>query len=337
MPPALPQRARRPLAGLLAAGVVGLSIVGVRTQLRRHAAAGQGEPSRSVCHPNLSRLANADGREVLLIGTLPLDLDGSCTELVRGALGSLRPEVVMVEGSHFAGVTAMYVSGQWELHGAPLRPGTGNWSDIGDAAPVEIREERPRSWRSLFGAPSSRLVMRSIVPLKVDRWAYHLHGTVGGDIAAAVTAAASSGVPMRFLGPPEGGFHGHQQVMLFARQALYELLEEERKRGKQMQGPEVDAALQRAEKHLRENFEKWRRNPRDQSAKAVDDLSKNLPPDVRNQVLEGMTKRVDETAARISSTMEGYHRAAVVIPVDVLFDVEERLLKAGYSLVSNCA
>merc|ERR1719471_1408963 len=73
-----------------------------------------------VCHPNLSHLRHREqGRELLLIGTLPLDISGASQALVSKSLKALKPEVVMVEGSLNSGVNAMIFSGKWEQHGTP--------------------------------------------------------------------------------------------------------------------------------------------------------------------------------------------------------------------------
>lgn len=324
----LPRRARRSLAVfllLLLGGLACILLVRSRDVAR---------PS-PICHPNLSHLRDGDDREVLLIGTLPLDLDGASGSLVHGALGALRPDVVMVEGTWTAGVNAMLVSGRWELHGVtpPIRT---NWSDIGDMGPVELPRPKKKGFLGFGGSPA-RWPERSLVPVKVGKWAYHLRGLVGGDIASAVMDAASKGVPVKFLGPPDGGFQGHMQVSLLAQQAMSELLEEEGQRGSQMSSADVDAALRRAEGHVREDAGKWLRDARGETSRLKEQLSQRLPKEMHTEMTHRLEERTVETVSRIASTMKAYRRGAMVLAVDQLVAVESQLLRAGYSYISDCA
>lgn len=300
--------------------------------------------ANAVCHPNLSHLRHEDGREVLLIGTLPLDLDGASRALVTSSLHVLRPDIVLVEGTWTAGLNAMLFSGSWQLHG--VVPARGfNWTDIGDAQPVQIMTQKPKKgWFSFaFGAgsPPPRLPERSLVPLKVRNWAHHLRGSVGTDIAAAVAAASAAGVPVRFLGPEDGGLQGHMMVSMLANQAAMELLGEEHQRGSQMPNTDVDAALRRAEMHVREDGQKWVHDGREETSRSAHRLAEymtaRVPEKLREQLTEHRQARIDGTASRIGESMEAFRKGAVVLSVDQLVAVEEKLVQAGFSFLSQCA
>lgn len=326
-PPPVPVRARRPLAALLLLAALAAVCAGLVVT--------HGREAGKVCHPSLSHLAGADGREVLLIGTLSLDLDGASGSLVRSALGALMPDVVMIEGTWTAGVNAMLLSGKWELHGGPPAPGSFNWTDTGDAGPVEL--PRPKRRGFLGAGPPPRWPERSLVPVKVGNWAHHLRGSVGGDVAAAVTVAAASGVPVRFLGPQDGGFQGHVQVSLLAQQAAMELLEEEQQRGQQLAPADVDAALLRAESHVRDEAGKWLQDVRGETSRLTEHLRDRVPAKVRRTLAERMDMRTRGMAESISKAMESRRRGAVVLAMDQLVAVEGRLKEAGYSYLSECA
>lgn len=323
-------RTRRPLGAALVISVV-VAVCSFIIARR-----GDHVKVNSICHPNLSHLRNSDGRDVLLVGTLPLDLDGASEALVANAIGALRPDVVMVQGTWTAGVNAMILSGRWELDGAPPMPSASNWTDIGDAAPVELSSPRKHGWFSLLGGPPPRFPERSLVPVKVGSWVHYLRGAVGGDIAAAVTSAAKFGVPVHYLGPADGGFQGHVQVSLLAQQAAMELMEEEQQRGAQMAPEDVDAALRRAEAHVREDASKWLRDARSETERLTEHLRARVPAKVRRALTERLEMRTSGTAERIVGTMHAHQRGAVVLSVDMLVAVEEKLDKAGYSYISKC-
>mmetsp|Transcript_85576 Transcript_85576/g.215670 ORF Transcript_85576/g.215670 Transcript_85576/m.215670 type:complete len:342 (+) Transcript_85576:95-1120(+) len=334
------QRARRPLGALLVVASLGSVVLSVIYTRRSRTQADD------VCHPNLSHLRHGDGREVLLIGTVPLDLDGASRKLVRSSLDVLQPDVVMVEGTWTAGLNAMLFSGTWELHGI-TPPRDLNWTDIGDADPVEIvKPKANRGWFGLGGGagspmPMPRLPERSLVPLKVRNWAHHMRGSVGSDVAAAVAAAAAAGVPVRFLGPADGGLQGHFLVSMLANQAALELLQEEHQRGSQMPNSDVDAALRRAEGHVREDAKKWLRDVRGETARSTERVEEHLrtrvPAKIREAVTEQAQARIEGTSSRVAEAMEAFRRGAVVLAVDQLVGVEERLKQAGYSFISDCA
>ncbi|CAJ1359116.1 unnamed protein product [Effrenium voratum] len=169
---------------------------------------------------------------VLLIGTVPVDLEEESSHLVIDALRALRPEVVMLEGTPLAGVQAMVSSGRWEMRGM-RKPNDTDWMHLNpDIQPVEVIREPPKKRHFPFFSGPAAVPERSLVPIKVSFWAYHLTSAVGGNIAAAVTTAASQGVPVRFLGPRDSGvLPGFLKVQQIAEQAAKELLEEERRKG----------------------------------------------------------------------------------------------------------
>lgn len=298
--------------------------------------------ARAVCHPALSHLIHVDSREVLLIGTLPLDLDSSAGSFIPGALSVLHPDVVMVEGTEAAGLNAMLCSGAWELHGV-VPPGSVNWTDLGDAAPVELPRRRPSGWLRFlgFGGPSPPgHLRRSLVPVKVRKWAHHLRGSVGRDVAAALVAAAASGVPVHFLGSPEGGFKGHALVAHLAQQASAELLEEEWRRGRQLPSADLDVALLRAESRVREDAGRWLHNVRGEAARTSQKLAEHLAahaPRLSESLVEQLEVQNSHLAARILKTMEAHRKGVVVVAIDQWADIEKRLLQAGYRYVSQCA
>lgn len=331
------------VSGLLSATVLSI-LLARRLPPRQHDAdTGAGVVSRSLCHPNLARLRSHDGsREVLLIGTLPLDLDGGSGELVGNALGALRPDVIMVEGTYLAAVRAMLLSGSWEVHGVPRPPpaGSTNWSDIADSEPVELQYPRPRGLRSLFTPPGvpKGLPSQSLVPSKVFKWARYLSLNVGVDVKVALTTAASTGVPVHFLGEtPRDGMQGQFQVSMLAQQAARELLEEEQQQGAEMRSADVDAALRRAEGRVREDASSWLRDARSAFARSLTALKENLPPQKLEQFQEVAENYASSLASRIEGTMESYTRAAVLVPVDQLVWLERKLKEAGYEFVSTCA
>lgn len=327
MPFVIPPAHRRPLAFVLLAVLGTLVGVGIAKHKKHH---------HQICHPNLAHLRHSDGREVLLIGTLPLDLDGTSKALVKGALKSLGPDIVMVEGTATAGVTAMMISGGWEFDGAPPRPGLGDWKDTGDALPVVLQKEpKKRGWFE-FGSRDAAMPDRSMVPVKVSSWANHLRGSVGGELAAAVSVAAAAGVPVHFLGPQDGGLQGHFQVYMLARQAALELIEEEQRRGSQMANSDMDAALLRAEEHIRKDGRKWLVDSRTEASRLMALINEKLPPNVREQLTHQLEERATGIATRVNGTMEAHRRGAVVLSVDSLYAVEGKLKEAGYQRVSQC-
>ncbi|CAE8644763.1 unnamed protein product, partial [Polarella glacialis] len=281
-------QARRPVLRALVA-LAAVAAVCRTFQVRTKRSSGQVQSGR-MCHPNLARLRRADGREVLLIGTLPLDLDGESRKLVNNALSAQHPDIVMVEGTPAAGVSAMLMAGGWDMLGL-RKPRELDWLDLGDAQPVELPRPPPkkRGWlgKLISGSPQ-QIIERSLVPVKVGHWAYHLRGSVGGDIAAAVATAAATGVPLRFLGPQDGGLQGHVQVAMFAEQAANEMIEEEHKKG-QMSAADMNAALQRAETHMREDAGRWLRDSRSESSRLMEHLQTKVPEEVSSVV----TKRLE--------------------------------------------
>jgi len=338
----VPARCRRPLAAL--AVLIGASVVIVPLVSNRGTGASgsdrqhRSSSAASVQHPNLSRLRHeADGREVLLIGTLPLDLDGTSRCLVSDALAVLKPDVVMVEGTPMAGMSAMVLSGQWRLPGFSP-PNFTERANIGDAPAVTVVvEKKRRGFLGMFGGSEmqSRTPQQSIVPVKVNVWAHHLMSAVGGDVAEALGAAASSGVPVLWLGPDEGSFQGHMQVALLAEQAVRELLEEEAQIGVQMPSVDVDAALLSAENRIREDAARWLLDARGQTARMTRMMADRLPPQVRDQLDQKLRSRAFDAAKRIVTTMGDYSTGAVVISVDQLVSVEEMLLRNGFRYVAD--
>jgi len=331
--PLIPGRSRG-LGALLLGVALGSLWVFLATQPRSGTSAMRG----GCCHPNLSRLRDADGREIVLIGTLALDLDGISSDLVNNALERMQPEVVMVEGHPHAGVNAMVLTGRWEIHGAPpVGVKASNWSDIGDAEPVEIVVQKPQGWRSIFAGPPPRWPDRSYVPLKVEKWSLWLRGSVGADVAAAATFAAANSVPLRFLGPHDGGQQGHIQVSLLAQRALSELLSEEHQRGQLLPQADVDAALHRAENHVRQDAAKWLEDVRSTTAKLNELVQQNVPNEQREAVIHRWEEKQQSMALHIQNAMDNYRRGAVVLNVDQLVGVEGYLIQAGFSYVSECA
>eukprot|EP00933_Yihiella_yeosuensis_P027253 TRINITY_DN2113_c1_g1_i8.p1 TRINITY_DN2113_c1_g1~~TRINITY_DN2113_c1_g1_i8.p1 ORF type:complete len:199 (+),score=37.53 TRINITY_DN2113_c1_g1_i8:462-1058(+) len=172
-PPIYQLRLRRLAKMLFLGAAMGAGCFLVASRIRRH----EKKPS-ATCHPNLAHLRGKDGQEVLLIGTLPVDLDGKSGGLLQKALQVLRPDIIMVEGTPTAGVSAMLMAGSWDLPGLK-KPRDLDWTDIGDASAVEISqpEQKKRRWLNLISAPPTRPVIKSIVPVKVGYWAYHLRGS----------------------------------------------------------------------------------------------------------------------------------------------------------------
>lgn len=319
------------------ASLVAAVVVGVAVSIYNRRA---GSKVQMVCHPNLSHLVTDDGRHLLLVGTLSVDLDGTSGDLVSRALGSMRPDVVMVEGTWASGLNAMFFSGTWEIYGA-VQPKSFNWTDTGNMEPMELPRPKPKGWFHFGGGPPPRFPERSMVPVKVRSWAHHLRGFVGSDIAAAVTAAAVSGVPVRFLGPDDGGLQGLFLVWKLAQQATMELLEEEQKQGEQMPNADVDAALLRAELHIREDARTWLRDARAESLRTnqrwSEFLANHVPARAREAYAEQLEARIAGTASRIAASMEAYQRGAAILAIEQLVNVEDRLLQAGYHYLSQCA
>eukprot|EP00913_Durusdinium_trenchii_P012136 g11398.t2 len=187
MPRQMPPAARKLLGAVL---VALLGVAALNTYLLKFR---EGKRGTTVSHPNLVFMRARDGREVLLIGTVPVDLDEESSRLVRDALNALQPEVVMLEGTPLAGVQAMMSSGRWEMQGLQ-KPNDTDWMHM-DPEPVEIREapKKRRFLPFLSGPPA--VPERSKVPMKVSFWAYHLTSAVGGNIAAAARAKVMALAP----------------------------------------------------------------------------------------------------------------------------------------------
>lgn len=303
--------------------------------VRKSAIGGQ----EAVCHPNLSHLCDSNNHEILLVGVQHLDPDEVSKGLVRKAMKAMHPDVVMVEGTWVSGVTAMMVSGSWELHGAPPRPGLGDWTDIGDAAPVALPQPpRRKGWFGRQGPVESvPWPSRSLVPLKVGSWANHLRGSVGGAVAAAVEGAANQGVPLRFMGPQDGGIQGHIQVNAVAEQAARELLEEEVVKGIPMAQADMDTALRRAEAQVRKDISLWLADARNETARVQELLrGDKIPKKISDSVQSHMQELTSRMGTRIAEAMQGYRRGIVVLSADQLVLVERRLQQAGYNVVSQC-
>jgi len=143
-------------------------------------------------------------------------------------------------------------------------------------------------------------------------------------------------VPVRFLGMPEGGFQGHVQVSLLAQQAAMELLEEEQQRGAQMVAADIDAALRRAEGHVREDAGKWLKDARGETDKRLALVRERAPQEVSRDIAQRLEARAVSVAERIVAVMEGFQRGAVVVSVDQLVMLEDKLAASGYSVLSNC-
>lgn len=327
-----PAGGRRTLGGSFLLAAVLAAIVG--TFHSRHRALLR---SKAVCHPNLSHLRNEQGHEVLLIGMTPLDLEGASTKLVQRALQQLRPDVVMVEGFFPSAVNAMMLTGKWETHGIS-RPGLGDWTDIGNSEAVELPRPKKRGW-GWFAVPGQPVpwLERSLVPVKVGSWAKYLRGSVGGAVAAAVQIAASRGIPLRFLGPADGGMQGFVQVAMLAQRAAMELLEEEHSKGVQLSSRELDAPLRRAQSRILEDTRKWQEDARAEHSRLTEFIENKLPQEARVQVAQRVQALTSGTAARISSSMKDYRRGGVVLAADQLVMVEKSLKEAGYHVISQCA
>mmetsp|Transcript_148955 Transcript_148955/g.211598 ORF Transcript_148955/g.211598 Transcript_148955/m.211598 type:complete len:332 (-) Transcript_148955:60-1055(-) len=321
----VPPAARRPLGGLLLAL---LAAVAAYTYIVKYRETASGS---TVCHPNLARLRANDGREILLIGTLCVDLDEESARLVTNALNAQHPEVVMLEGSPPAVSQAMISTGHWEILGI-RRPNDTEWMNLDpELHPVEL--QRPRQKRGFLQLFSGSVAPeRSLVPLKVNFWAYHLLSSVGGNLCATVAAASRLNVPLRFLGPPEGGMQGYVQVSAIANQAAGELLEEERKKG-QLSSEDMNVALQRAEKHVREVFDKWAHDGRAECNRLLETLKKEGP-----EIYSQQEERASRLAESVLRTMEDYRRGAVVLTtIEQYVTVQKELEQAGFVFVSQCA
>lgn len=288
-----------------------------------------------MTHPNLVFMKAVDGREVLLIGAIPVDLDEESSRLVRDALNALRPEVVMLEGTPQAVCNAMVNCGRWEVRGM-RKPNKTDWENLDPAIPPIAIEEAPKKWLffPIFSGPGG-VPEKSIVPIKVAFWAYHLTSAVGGNIAAAVTAAANQGVPLRFLGPKDNGMlMGYAQVRNFAGQAQNELLEEERRKG-QLSVDFMNTALRSAERHIREEEEKWLRDARGESSRAIEMIRDRVSDEFAGDALHMMQELAAFLAEGIDKTMQDYHRGAVVLTVDRLPYVQDKLEQAGFAYLSQ--
>lgn len=339
MPPlpaaAGPDRQRRYFkAGALAAlSIAVAAVVARRDDLKRllH------KKELRTCHPDIIHLQK-NNQEVTLIGTLPLDLDGESTKLVKNVLQTQHPDLVMVEGTPHASVSALMMSGSWTMSGLRA-PKDLNWTDLHDASPVQIRVEgqpRKKGLLGLFSGSANPPSQMSLVPVKVGYWAYHLRGSVGRDLATAVSTAAAQGMQVRFLGPDDGGFQGHLQVSMLASQAARELLEEEQQKG-QMSTEAMNEALRRAEVHVRQDSSKWLKDPRAETARLMDLLQTKVPPEIVAKITERLEERTSNLANGIIEAMEGWQHGTVILAVDQLVGVEEKLQEAGYRFVSQCA
>jgi len=174
------------------------------------------------------------------------------------------------------------------------------------------------------------------VPVKVSVWAYHLTSAVGGNIAAAVAAAASQGVPLRFLGPKDSGMlqQGYMQVQLFAQQAANELLEEERRKG-QLSADAMNTALQRAEKHIRKDQEKWLHDARGESERTIAAIRQQVSDEAAGNAMDMMRELAAYLAAGVDKTMQDFRCGAVILSVDKLSYVQDKLEEAGFQYLSQ--
>lgn len=291
----------------------------------------------SITHPNLVFMRARDGREVLLIGTVPVDLDQESAHLVGDALNALQPEVVMIEGTPLAGMQAMMVSGRWEMRGI-RKPKDTDWMHLDPSIPpVEVTEApKRRGLLSIFSGPAG-VAQKSLVPIKVSFWAYHLTSAVGGNIAAAVKAALNQGVPLRFLGPKDNGMlQGFMQVSQFANQAAGELLEEERRKG-QLSGEAMNSALQRAEMNIAQEQGKWLQNARGEANRLIEKIKDQVSEDEAGKAFGMMEEIAGFLADGVSKTMQDYHRGALIVYVDKLSYVQDKLEQAGYAYISQSA
>eukprot|EP00928_Gymnodinium_smaydae_P075457 TRINITY_DN5848_c1_g1_i1.p1 TRINITY_DN5848_c1_g1~~TRINITY_DN5848_c1_g1_i1.p1 ORF type:complete len:351 (-),score=73.34 TRINITY_DN5848_c1_g1_i1:29-1081(-) len=294
---------------------------------------------KPLCHPSLSRLRSSDGRDVVLIGTLPLDLDGVYRDLVDQVLRALRPDMIVVEGTWKAGASSMLHSGKWKMEGTQLT--VDDWRDIGDALPVKLKRPQRRGFFSFLKGIGQPPLWpdRSYVPLKVGNWAKHLRMSVGGDIASAVTAGAATGVPVHFLGPEGADLQGHVQVSVLAQQAARELLQQEASQGMRLPNSEIDAALLRAEARLRADAERWLRDARGETRRILSLLQDRGGPQDREDFARRLSERAAAAATNVLAALRSapdLRKAAIVLPVEHLAGVEEHLSKAGYAYVSDC-
>merc|ERR1712183_473790 len=133
-----------------------------------------------------------------------------------------------------------------------------------------------------------------------------------------------------------GGLQGHVQVSLLAQQASMELLEEEQHRGAQMKDEDIDAALRRAEGHVREDSDKWLKDPRGETRRRLAVLRERAPVQVTEEIMRKFEDRSATVADRVVAAMQGFRRGAVVISIEQLVGVENKLVAAGYSVLSEC-
>lgn len=292
------------------------------------------EDASRVCHPSLSHLRRADGKELLLVGTMPLDIDGASGTLVADALEAWQPDIVMMEGSAAVGVNAMLTSGGWEVDGQKGPRQFRNWAEMRVPEP-ELPAPRGRGWLGFLR--KRRAPPRSRIPGKVANWAQHLHGAVGGDVAAAVRRAVVGDMPVRFLGPDKGGMHGHIQVVVLARRAMTELLEEERRQGKEMPDADINQALRRTETRMRDQTRRWLKDPRGETTRYREGLRRQGVARMLAQVSQQLEERAQTEAASIERGMHDNRRGVVLVPVELLTTLEAQLIRAGYIYVSECA
>mmetsp|Transcript_29127 Transcript_29127/g.67029 ORF Transcript_29127/g.67029 Transcript_29127/m.67029 type:complete len:342 (-) Transcript_29127:130-1155(-) len=302
--------------------------------------------SRDVVHPNIARLRGQQGEEVVLVATVPLDLDGASERFVKLVLETVRPDVVLLEGPWQAGVTAMFRSGQWGREGV-VHKRNSNWTDIGDAPAVELKavpHKRKGLFRALrLGSTPVTEPKHSYVPVKVQSWARHLSDHLGGHVAVALQAAARVGARVHFLGPDEVLLQSFFVVEILAKQALAELLEEEHRRRRQLPDSDIDIALMRAEARVREVHARWARDAKLEAKKE----RQKMKAQADDQVLENVLKKLEERASRdvgliknalapSSTPVRAAPKKAVVIVSAVRLDsVEEAMLKDGYESVTT--
>ncbi|OLQ14528.1 hypothetical protein AK812_SmicGene1306 [Symbiodinium microadriaticum] len=121
-------------------------------------------------------------------------------------------------------------------------------------------------------------------------------------------------------------------VNAIAQQAASELLEEERKKG-QLSSEDMNVALQRAEKHVREVFDKWAHDGRAECNRLLETLKKEGP-----EIYSQQEERATRLAQAVLRTMEDYRRGAVVLTtIEQYIIVQKQLEEAGFVFVSQCA
>lgn len=337
----LPERPRSRVSGSL---LVVAIVVAFAVNLRRRFGA-----SSKFCHPNLSQLHAESGSSLLLVATVPLDLAGSSERLVRDALRSWKPDVVVVEGGPAAGVNALLLSGRWEFDGqgqvTTRRPNSSSAS-IADGllvrGPSLVRRwpwqrRVPRRVGASLRSGALPATAGSEVPVQVGRWAQRLSRSVGGGTSAAASSAAAMGVPLRFLGAANSGFQGNVQVSSLAQQAARELLDQELQRGSQLPASDIVDALGRADVRVRQDASQWNRDVRGQTTRRSAQVSARSSRRVRDRVSRQLEERAAADAEGIVRAMRIYKRAAVIVTAELFAAVEDRLKNAGYEFVSGCA